>query len=655
MTTPLAPVLWELDAERREQTHLARFAARVGLAHEPYATLHRWSVADPGAFWSHVWEYAELEGDPGATTFVRDEEHPMTGSRFFPDGVTNLAANLLRGPAHETVVVEAGERGVAGSLTRAELRTGVARAQAVLDGLGVEPGDRVAGLLPNTADALCYTLATLASGAVWTSCAPEFGPAGVLDRLGQVEPVVLVAAESYVYDGRRHDLAEKTARVAAELGSLRHVVLVGEPITPDPGAGFAGVRAAVHRAADLPVVSPSEPRYADLPFDHPAFILYTSGTTGLPKSILHRTGGVLLNLVKEHLLHGDVRSGDRMLYFTNTAWMMYHWSISALACGASVVLYDGAAVPAAEPALLWRLADELEVTHFGTSPKYLSVMAAHGVTPGTTWELHHLRAIFSAGAPLLDSHFSWVYAEVKADLMLASISGGTEILGCFVLGNPLLPVRSAELQAPGLGLAVAALDARGLPVVGRTGDLVCTEPFPSMPLTFWGPGGHERYLDSYFSERPEVWTHGDLVEMRPSGGAVITGRTDTTLKPGGVRIGTSEIYRVVEDDPSVADSMAIGYPQDDDQEIWLFVVPAAGREVDATALRRSLRAQASPRHVPRRVFRVDALPYNLAGKKVEGAVLSTVLGREVRNIASLVNPESLAALAPELLDRSEVR
>jgi acetoacetyl-CoA synthetase len=358
---------------------------------------------------------------------------------------------------------------------------------------------------------------------------------------------------------------------------------------------------------------------------------------------------VLLNLVKEHLLHGDIRPGDRMLYFTNTAWMMYHWSIAALACEASVVLYDGAAIPKDDPAVLFRLLQDTRATHFGTSPKYLATQAKLGICPRDSYDLRRLRMICSAGAPLTDDHFAYVYGSVKEDLILASISGGTEILGCFVLGNPMLPVRSGEIQCKGLGLAVAALDERQVPVVGRPADLVCTEPFPSMPLRFWGEDGWERYQAAYFATKPEVWYHGDLAEMRPRGGVVISGRTDTTLKPGGVRIGTSEIYRVVETCPGVADSVVIGYPTEDDMEIWLFVVPEAGARVDCADLRHRLRVEASPRHVPARIFTVPAIPYNLAGKKVEGAVLSMLLGRQVKNRESLVDATALEHYRPEAL------
>ncbi|MFD1507243.1 acetoacetate--CoA ligase [Georgenia yuyongxinii] len=637
-------VMWSPDPAEAAESNLARFMAATGFPGAAYDELHAWSVAEPGEFWSAVWEFTGVVGDRGATAFVRDQDAPMTGSRFFPDATLNLAENLLQGPADAVAVLQADETGAVTEVTRDELRIRVGRAQRMLAGLGVQPGDRVAGILPNTVDALTHTLAALSLGAIWTSCAPEFGVQGVLDRFGQVDPAVLVVSAGYVYNGRRHSLVDKGLKVGAALPGLRHVVILGGTSS----ASTTGT-ARVHGAADLTDELETAPQFRRLPFDHPAYIVYTSGTTGLPKSIVHRAGGVLLNTVKEHVLHGDVRPGDRMLYFTNTAWMMYHWSIAALACGASVVLYDGAAIPKDDPAVLFRLVQDTRATHFGTSPKYLATQDKLGIRPQDTFQLERLRMICSAGAPLTDDHFAYVYGAVKQDLILASISGGTEILGCFVLGNPLLPVRSGEIQCKGLGLAVATLDDRQVPVIGRPGDLVCTEPFPSMPLRFWGEDGWERYVGTYFATKPEVWYHGDLAEIRPHGGVVVSGRTDTTLKPGGVRIGTSEIYRVVETTPGVADSVVVGFPVEDDMEIWLFVVPEAGRSVDYAEVRHRLRTQASPRHVPARIFTVPAVPYNLAGKKVEAAVLQTLLGKEIKNRESLVDAGDLEHYRLEML------
>ncbi|GAA3762565.1 acetoacetyl-CoA synthetase [Spinactinospora alkalitolerans] len=642
-------VMWAPDPERVRHTRLSEFMKETGFADASYDALHRWSIAEPAEFWSAMWRYADVIGDRGRRTFVRNADRPMTESRFFPDASVNIAENLLRGSSDDPAVVEADETKRVREVTRGELRAMVGKAQRLLTSLGVQRGDRVAGILPNTVDALAYTLGALSLGAVWTSCAPEFGVRGVLDRFGQVSPAVLIVAESYVYNGKRHSLVTKGLEVAAGLPGLEHIMVIGGG-APATRAGTARVHSDVDPSGD----PGAEPEFVRVGFDHPAYIVYTSGTTGLPKSVVHRTGGVLVNLFKEHLLHGNVHPGDRMLYYTNTAWMMYHWSIAALGCGASVVLYDGAAIPSDNPRVLWELLDELGVTHFGTSPKYLSVMRKDGVRPCDAVELRALRFIFSAGAPLTEEQFDWVYGHVKSELVLASISGGAEILGCFVLGNPLLPVRRGEIQSPALGMSVAALDERQIPVVGRAGDLVCTEPFPSMPLTFWGEGGRQRYLKAYFGDKDEVWFHGDLAEFRASGGVVISGRTDTTLKPGGIRIGTSEIYRVVESIPGVSDSVVVGYPVEDDMEIWLFLVTDNGADVAPETIRSRLRSEASPRHVPKRIFRVPQVPYNLSGKKVEGAVLQTILGREVRNRESLTDPAALEHYCPDELASSEV-
>jgi acetoacetyl-CoA synthetase len=578
----------------------------------------------------------------------------MRGGAWFPEARLNFAENLLGGPIEALAVVEAGEAGIVRRVTRGQLRTLVARAAAGLKRLGVAPGDRIAGILPNTLEALVALLATASLGAVWSSCSPDFGVAGLLDRIGQIGPKLIVAAPVYRYAGRDHDIEDRLAEVVRGLPGLAALVTTG------PGEALRGsVAAPVTPWSTLLGGQETEPEFLRLPFDQPLYILYTSGTTGLPKAIVHRAGGVLLQHVKEHRLQADIRPGDVVSWYANTAWMMYHWLVSALASSATIVLCDGAAIPkrahpvepggqgasGLDPGLLWRVAEAAGVTHFGTSPKYLSTLAEAGYRPQAHHDLTRLRWLLSAGAPFSPESFDWVYDAVKSDMGVASISGGTEIIGCFLMGSPLHQVRRGQLACKALGMAVDVLDERGASVIGRKGELVCTEPFPSMPLTFWGEGGEGRYIQAYFAERPGLWSHGDLAEQTIHGSVIIHGRTDTTLKPGGVRIGTAEIYRIVEAFAEVADCLVFGAPLPGDEEIVLCLVPSAGSELTpelAARLRAAIRLQCSPRHVPHRIHGVAAIPYTLNGKRVEGAARAVLAGQAVRNLASLMNPDSLA-------------
>lgn len=639
-------ICWQPAADVAAETQIARFAARLGLPDADYAALHRYSIAALDDFWAEFWNFAA----PIATDYDRVrtpmDGHTMLGTRFFEGAELNFAENLLAGEDDDIAVIETDETGVGREIRLDELRARVAAAQAALVALGVKKNDRVAGLMPNTADTFVMLLATAAIGAIWSACAAEFGVAGVMDRFGQIAPTVLVTVSRYRYNGKWHTMAERAGEIAARLNVK--AVLVTDDAAFDISAHARDV--AVARLSDIGQTSAHVPDYAVLEFNHPLYIIYTSGTTGLPKCIVHSAGGTLLNHLKELKLHCDVRPGDRMMYYTSTAWMMYHWSISARACGATLVLYDGAAVPKrddGEPdvAHLWRLAAATKATHFGTSPKYLTLMGQAGHVPNAAEGFSHLRMIATAGAPLTADLFEWVYANVKRDLCLASISGGTEILGCFVMGNPAGTLHAGEIQVPALGMSMAALDERNMPVYGRPGELVCTEPFPSMPLGFWGDDGWTRYVETYFGERADIWTHGDIVEMRVSGGVVISGRSDTMLKPHGVRMGPSEIYRVVEAMADIEDSLVIGYPTGPgDMELWLFVVTGGHRPLDE-ALRQSIRshlkAEASPRHVPARILAVHEIPYTLNGKKVEKAVLQLVTGKPVKNRGSLANPDCL--------------
>ncbi|MEQ8652708.1 MAG: acetoacetate--CoA ligase [Kiloniellales bacterium] len=630
-------ILWSPSMAQKRATAIWRFAEAQGFDPEDYTTLHRWSVSDKGAFWSALWDFCDVVGDKGQVDFVADPAAPMTGARFFPEARLNMAENLLKGKPGDLAVIAMDESGRRRDVIRSDLVRRVARVAAGLRAEGVQPGDRVAGVQPNTIDALVALLATLSVGAVWTSCSPDFGKAAIVDRIGQVEPKVLFAQPIYRYGGKDHDIGPRIADLVAEIPSIAKLVLSG-------AGAVAGVR--FEPQDDFGQDSPLA--YTRMPFDHPAYILYTSGTTGIPKAIVHRAGGALFQHLKEHILHGDVRPRDRVTWYSNTAWMMYHWKVSAMATGATLVFYDGAPILKGEDGLdctpLWRMAEEAGLTHLGVSPKYLATLAAEGFLPGERYDLEALRALLVCGAPTLPHQFDWVYSAIKQDMSFSSISGGTEILGSFIIGSPVHPVRRGQLTVPALGHAVSVLDERGVPVLGARGELVCTEPFPSMPLTFWGEGGDQRYRNTYFGARNEVWTHGDVAEMTYTGGGYVHGRSDNTLKPGGVRIGISEIYAVCERYAEFEDFLVFGADHEGDEEVVLCLKPAEGADITADlveSLRRDIRKNASPRHVPARVHLVRDVPYTINGKRVEGAARTTLAGGRVKNLGSIANAACL--------------
>jgi acetoacetyl-CoA synthetase len=640
-----ADILWRPSAGAALGSAMARFAAANGFDPWDYRALHDWSVSDLGGFWSMLWDFAGVIGEKGQTAFVPSETAWMTGARFFPEARLNFAENMLARAGVDVAVRCLDESGGEAQASGAELARMVARVADGLRRAGVAPGDRVAGILPNTLDALVALLAAAAIGAVWTSCSPDFGVAAIVDRIGQVGPKVLFVAPSYVYAGRRRDISDRIVEIARKAPSLVLIVVSGDEAAKVERAGVETI-AQRRFGEDAPLA------FARMPFDHPLYILYTSGTTGAPKAIVHRAGGVILQHLKEHVLHGDVRAGDALLWYTNTAWMMYHWAISAMIAGACIVLYDGAPILKTDEGLdcapLWRAVERAGVTHLGVSPKYLATLAAEDYRPCRPHKLDRLRALLSAGAPVMPHQFDWIYQSVKSDMMFASISGGTEILGCFLIGSPMHPVRRGQLTVQALGHAISVLDERNAPVVGRRGDLVCTEPFPSMPLTFWGEGGDERYRATYFADRPEVWTHGDVAELTVSGGGYVHGRSDSTLKPGGVRIGTSEIYAACEAFPEIEDSVVFGFTRDGDEEVVLCLKPKADALIDAALaqrIRAQIRADASPRHVPARIHLVADIPYTINGKRVEGAARTAANGGKVKNLGSLANPACLAEYA----------
>jgi acetoacetyl-CoA synthetase len=631
--------LWTPNRQRIEATNLHRFMQTAPGSPSDYEELRQWSIDDLAGFWAKVWDDCEVIAAQGY-----DQVHGelrMPGTDWFTGSRLNFAENLLRRRDDEVAVIGCGEGRDDEVVTFAELRRRVGQAQQGLAGLGVEVGDRVAGFLPNNVETVVLALATMALGGIWSSCSPDFGPMGVVDRFGQIRPKVLAVADGYRYNGKTHSLGDKIGAVLREI-DIEHVVLVDFA-----GTGTRVEHPSVTAYEALLGSEAAEPEFAHLGPDHPNYLLYSSGTTGAPKSIVHGTAGTLVKHLAEHRLHVDLHPGDVVFWFTTTGWMMWNWVVSALASETTIVLYDGSPTHPG-PEMLWQLAERTGITHFGTSPRFLATCAAAGFAPRSAVDLSRMRSVMSTGSPLNPEQFDWVYEHVADDVQVASMSGGTDLIGCFVGGVPILPVERGELQARSLGMAVEAFDENGKPVIGEKGELVCTRPFPSMPTGFWGDEDGSKYHDAYFTAYPGVWTHGDFIEIRPSGGVVIYGRSDTTLNPGGVRIGTAEIYRALEAMPEVEDAIVVGRPVEGDTEVVLFVKLGEGIELEEDLerrIRQTIRERTSPRHVPRHVRAVPEIPYTINGKKVEKAVLKVLMGEEVENREALANPSSLDAYA----------
>ena len=610
-----------------------RFDVRV----PDYAALYAFSLTRMEDFWRLMWEFGGILGTMGE----RIVEHPerMPGARFFPDAEVNFAENLLGRRDDEIAIVSRGEGGADRTLTWAALYQQVAGFAEALRASGVSPGDRVAGYIPNLPEAVVAALGSAAVGAVWSSCSPDFGVRGVLDRFGQIEPKVLVVADGYIYGGKTHDYSPRTAEVVRALPSVERTVVI--PYLNAGGGPDAATAISWDRFLESGA-SRGELKFERLPFNHPLYIMYSSGTTGVPKCIVHGAGGTLIQHLKEHQLHCDIKRRDRVFYFTTCGWMMWNWLVSSLAVGATVVLFDGA--PLAPPPILWSMAEQERISVFGTSAKYLAMAEKEGLRPGRNHDLGPLRTILSTGSPLAPASYDYVYREIKSDVHLASVSGGTDIISCFALGDPTGPVWRGELQTRGLGMAVEVFDERGCPVLEEDGELVCTRPFPSMPVAFWGDPDGAKYRSAYFEHFPGVWRHGDWARLTRHDGLIILGRSDATLNPGGVRIGTAEIYRQVEQLPEILESLVVGQEWDGDVRVVLFVRLRPEDRLDADLeerIRRRIRQHASPHHVPRRIVQVADIPRTISGKITELAVREVIHGRPVRNVDALANPGAL--------------
>ncbi len=630
---------WSPPPDRIARARLTAFMRHVAsgwnVSVPDYPSLYQFSVERPDAFWKSVWDFCGVRGEPGDRVVIDLDQMP--GARFFPDARLNFTENVLRQTGDGAALIFNGEGQRHRTVSHAELRADVARFAAALRARGITAGDRVAGYVPNMPEAIVAALGAAAVGAVWSSCSPDFGVQGVLDRFGQIEPRVLVAADGYFYAGKTHDLRQKVASVVEQLPSVEHVVIiayVGNP--PDDVAG------AVTWDGFLAGHS-TELQCERLPFDHPLYIMYSSGTTGIPKCIVHGAGGTLIQHLKEHQLHCDIQPGDRVFYFTTCGWMMWNWLLTALASEATLLLYDGSPFHP-DGNVLFDFADDTGMTLFGTSAKFIDAVHKAGLAPIDTHDLSSLRTMTSTGSPLVAESFDFVYERIKRDLHLASISGGTDIISCFVLGNPIEPVWRGEIQTRGLGMKVEVFNEEGRPVVGEKGELVCTMPFPSMPVGFWNDPDGRKYHAAYFETYPGVWRHGDWVEFTRHGGIIIYGRSDAVLNPGGVRIGTAEIYRQVEQLDEIAESLVIGQQWEHDERIVLFVRLKDGVALTPELedrLRRRIRQSTSPRHVPARILAVPEIPRTKSGKIVELAVRDVVHGREIKNREALANPEAL--------------
>ncbi|HEY3646207.1 MAG TPA: acetoacetate--CoA ligase [Gammaproteobacteria bacterium] len=633
--------LWTPSDARVRDANITRFLEHVRHECAPAVTgqkaLYQWSVDYPDKFWPQVWAFCGIKASKTWDKVLADGDR-MPGAQWFTGSRLNFAENLLRYRDDRVALVFRGEDGSRLSFTYQELYRQVAGCADALRKSGVVKGDRVAGFMPNRPETVIAMLAATSLGAVWSSCSPDFGINGVLDRFGQIAPKVLFTTDGYHYSNKMIDSLERIKGVLEKLPSVQQTVVVPYVnASPDIGA----LPKAVHWKDYL--TPATELQFEQLPFDHPVYIMYSSGTTGVPKCIVHGAGGTLIQHLKELVLHTDLRREDTIFYFTTCGWMMWNWLVSSLAVGATVLLYDGSAFHPSQD-ILWRIAEEEGMSIFGTSAKYLAAAEKFGVKPAKKHKLTRLRTMTSTGSPLLPENAEYVYREIKRDICLSSISGGTDIISCFALGNPTLPVYAGELQCRGLGMAVQVWDEDGRPLRGEPGELVCTKPFPSMPVFFWNDPEGKKYHDAYFDSYPDIWRHGDWAALTEHDGLVIYGRSDATLNPGGVRIGTAEIYRQVEKLPEIVESLVVGQDWESDVRVVLFVRLREGAVLDddlRDRIKKTIRSETTPRHVPAKIIAVPDIPRTISGKITELAVRNVIHGRPVKNTDALANPQSL--------------
>ncbi|MFO8033505.1 MAG: acetoacetate--CoA ligase [Desulfohalobiaceae bacterium] len=635
-------MLWQPSKEKINNSNMLHYMQYInqnfGKDFSNYSELYAWSVDNLPDFWASIWDYMQIKHSQKYEQVV-DDPYKMPGAKWFSGARLNFAENLLSRRDEQPAIIFWTEEGRQKKLSFAQLYTEVAQVAESLKQLGIQPGDRVVGYMPNMPETIIAMLAASSLGATWSSCSPDFGIKGVLDRFGQIRPKVIFVANGYKFKGKHLDILGRMQQILKEIDSVQQVVVV--PLTED-SPDLSQVPKGMHYQ-DFCSTEAKEIDFVQLPFEHPQYIMYSSGTTGLPKCMVQSSGGVLINQLKELILHTDIKPGDRVFYFTTCGWMMWNWLTASLGAGATVVLYDGNPLYP-DPGVLWRMAHEEGLSVFGTSAGYITALQNAGLKPGQDYDLSSLKALLSTGSPLPEEGFEYVYQEVKQDLHLASISGGTDINGCFFLGNPIAPVYAGELQCRGLGMKVDAFDDNARPVLNQKGELVSTAAAPSMPIYFWDDPDGSKYHNAYFDYFPGVWRHGDFIEINDRGGVIIYGRSDATLNPGGVRIGTAEIYRQVDLLPEIEDSLVVGQSWKNDVRVILFVKLNPGYELNQELQRKiktTIRENASPRHVPAKIISVPDIPYTLNMKKVELAVKKTIENQPVKNKDSLKNPEAL--------------